>query len=152
MESIASVTFREYQALKTEVDRLTSLVHDLKSRLSLTSNNTSVDFQKSIQVKKDGLNRFVFIKDIVLIKGENNYSYIFLTSGEEILTSKTIKYWQQKCEAPFMMRIHKSYFVNVSKISSSDAKSGLITLTNGLKAKLARGVKISQLITSYKNV
>lgn len=57
---------------------------------------------------------FVNIKDIVRFEAEDNYTHIFLSSGERITASKTIKSYEELL-APFnFYRVHKRHVINLN--------------------------------------
>ena len=76
-----------------------------------------------------------------MIQAESNYSILYLVSGESVFTSKTLKYWQEKCHVPFLQRVHKSYLINVHYITSFVPKTGEVLLKGGLKAHYSAKIR-----------
>jgi DNA-binding LytR/AlgR family response regulator len=143
MEVVKTVPYNEYFDLKKEVDYLRSLVSELSDKLNILDKQDNKEFGvKCIFIKKNGLSRYVNIKDIIMIKAESNYSYLYLINGESFLTSKTLKYWQEKCAVPFLQRIHKSYLINTVYIVSTEPKTGTVNLINGHIASYSRSSKL----------
>ena len=129
------VPISDYVPLKMEVDRLTDLVDDLTSRLKTVNQHSSGSMEKGIIVSSRGLSQFVKVSDIVMIKADNNYSSIYMSNGECLFTSKTLKFWETKCtNASCMHRVHKSYIVNSRKIVSFEPKTGKLEMMNGYTA------------------
>jgi DNA-binding LytR/AlgR family response regulator len=96
MEAIKMIPFNEYYNLKKEVEHLRSLVSDLTDKLNTIDKTERKEFSvKSIYIKANGLGRYINIKDIIMIKAESNYSYLYLLNGDCLLTSKTLKYWHE---------------------------------------------------------
>lgn len=90
--------------------------------------------------------KVVNVDDIVMFKGNNNYSDIYLTDGSELLSSKTLRFFEMHLSSLRFFRIHKSFLINLSHIKEMNFKDGgFITLTNGHIAPLARG-KSSELM------
>jgi two-component system LytT family response regulator len=57
---------------------------------------------------------FVNIADIVRFEAEDNYTHIYLKSGERITASKTIKAYEDLL-APFnFYRVHKRHVINLN--------------------------------------
>jgi len=57
---------------------------------------------------------FVNIRDIVRFEAEDNYTHIFLSNGERITASKTIKSYEDLL-APFnFYRVHKRHVINLN--------------------------------------
>lgn len=67
-----------------------------------TGNNTSVKISYS---------------DIQLMEACDNYSYIH-TAKERIMVSFTLKDLEQKMVAPFLVRVHRSYVININKVEA----------------------------------
>lgn len=143
MDVIKTVPFNEYFNLKREVDYLRSLVAELSDKLNTIDQQGNKEFKvKSIFIKTNGIGRYINIKDIIMIKADSNYSYLYLLNGERFLTSKTLKYWQEKCADPFLQRIHKSYLINTAFIVSIEPKTGKVNLVNGHLACSSRSRKL----------
>jgi len=134
MRSIKMVPINDYVALKMEVDRLNDLVLSLSNKLSegqRVKPEVIHEQEKAIIVSSNNMSHYIKVVDIAMIKAESNYSYICLVNGESLFTSKTLKYWQEKCNASFLNRMHKSYLVNNKCILSFEAKSSKLQLMGG---------------------
>lgn len=134
MKSAKLVPINEYLSLKLEVDRLSQLVADLTDSLSKVNASPPTNLEKGFLVTTKKQNRFVKVTEIVMIKAESNYSLLFLSNGETILTSKTLKHWMLKCNTNFLKRIHKSFVVNVNHIVTFDSLNNEVCLSNQLLA------------------
>jgi DNA-binding LytR/AlgR family response regulator len=82
----------------------------------------------------------IMLMDILYIEAHRNYSRIF-TSQKEFLLSVTLKYIEEKLKIPFFMRIHRSYLVNLTRIEQvfeSDVMIGTkaIPLGAGMRERL----------------
>lgn len=132
------VPISEYVALKMEVQRLNSLVEELAEKLkSETILLSDKAHEKFIFIKSKKCNRMVNIIDIVMVKAESNYSTICLINGDTIFTSKTLKYWQDKCKNGHFQRVHKSFLINNRCIMTLESKSKTITLLGNWKAQFS---------------
>jgi len=142
MEVVKMVPISEYVALKMEVQRLNSLVEELAGKLKSETNILSDKaHEKFIFIKSKGCSRMVHIADIVMIKAESNYSTIFLITGDSIFTSKTLKYWQDKCQNGYFQRVHKSFLINNRCIMTLESKSKTITLLGNFKAQFSMNIQ-----------
>lgn len=150
MESIKMVPINDYVALKMEVDRLTDLVTELTGKLSKVSvhQQSNQKVEKGIVISSGGTGRYVKVSDIVMIKAESNYSTLYLTDGSTLFTSKTLKYWLEKCNAPFLQRIHKSYVINSRKILSFEPAKAKLFLEGGFTASYSESGR--KLITGLR--
>lgn len=67
-------------------------------------------------------------EDIMLIEGKGNYTLFKCSDATEVLTSKSLS-WYQKCLPDYLIRVHKSYFVNIAFIVAFEGET--ILLSNG---------------------
>ena len=75
-------------------------------------NNTNA-FEKMSISAIDGI-YFVNIKDIVRFEAEDNYTHIFLESGERITASRTIKAYEDMLVNMNFYRVHKKHVINLN--------------------------------------
>ena len=143
-----TVPLNEYVALKLEVDRLSNIVMELSAKLSKANVLPSTVLEKGIVISAAGKSRYIKVSEIVMIKAESNYSTIHLQDGSQILTSKTLKYWEEKCNASQLYRVHKSYVINTRMIDSFEAsvsklfmKGGHLAFYSGSGRKMLSGLK-----------
>lgn len=85
--------------------------------------------------------RLVMPSEIVYCEGENNYTRIHLADGTVILTSKTIKDYEQTLKEHDIMRVHKSYLVNLLQVSEYNNEADNILLKNGIVIPVSRRKK-----------
>ncbi|HHG85362.1 MAG TPA: response regulator transcription factor [Bacteroidetes bacterium] len=85
---------------------------------------------------------FVQIRHIIYCKSEVNYTHIYLDSGKSIVSSKTLKEYAETLEPFHFFRIHQSYLVNLSHVTSLVRnKTALIGLSNGEQLPMAQSRK-----------
>ena len=82
--------------------------------------------------------RHVDRADIILIRGEGTYSWIYLTSGQQLFTSRTVKYWVNWFNSDGLIRVHRSYVINSSQIEQIELRSMRIWMHGGHKVTIAR--------------
>ncbi len=81
------------------------------------------------------------IADILYCEADDNYTKIHLVKGQK-LVSKTLKYFEESLNAQGFVRIHKSYLVNVNKITRyRKGKGGSIVLTSGKEVAVSSSKK-----------
>ena len=80
--------------------------------------------------------------NIIFLKAEANYSEVYLTDGQVITLSKTLKQ-METIFAPFgFYRPHKSFLINLNHVVSCSVHTNRqIELTNNYKAELSRRKK-----------
>jgi len=76
---------------------------------------------------------------ILFIRGEGNYSNIFLKDGRKVLSCRTLKFFETLLQDYGFIRPSKSALVNPTCISSVDLKYGkVIKLTNDVNISISR--------------
>ena len=93
-----------------------------------------------IFVRYNGRMVKIMLMDILYMEADRNYSRIF-TSQKEFVLSVTLKYIEEKLSIPFFMRIHRSYLVNtihINQVLESDVMVGdkAIPLGTGMRERL----------------
>lgn len=73
--------------------------------------------QEKLFVKHNGELKAVAYDDILYLEAEDNYSYVH-TSEAKYLLSYPMKSLEEKVNSPGFMRIHRSYIVNLDKVTS----------------------------------
>ena len=73
---------------------------------------TSEDEIEKISIPTRSGYTFIENKDIIYLKACENYTEIFLTNGKRIISSKTIKHYEEKMNKNIFTRVHKSFIIN----------------------------------------
>lgn len=119
----------DYKELKVAVNKV-------RQKLTQNYNVNNTETKKPLNSPKIKLvNRqgfqLVDLNEILYCKGEINYTHFYFKSKKSILTSKTLKSYQEYIEQWGFLRVHKSYIVNLNEIVQfSNGKMASITLTN----------------------
>lgn len=76
--------------------------------------------------------RVIDPKHIIYLRGEVNYTRFFLTDKTELLSSKTLKDYERLLVDLGFCRIHQSFLINLSHVTSYQrGEGGVVTLSNG---------------------
>ncbi|MEM8509289.1 MAG: response regulator [Bacteroidota bacterium] len=102
------------------------------------------NFNKNIQQEKrlaiptmEGLD-MIEVKHIIYLQSDANYTHIHILANKKITAPKTLKYFEEILDERLFFRVHKSYLVNVSFISSYiKGKGGYVVLSEGSKLEVA---------------
>jgi two-component system LytT family response regulator len=95
-------------------------------------------FEKMSISAVDGM-YFLNLKDIVRFEAEDNYTHIFLVSGERITSSKTIKAYEDMLEKSNFYRVHKKHVINLNymrKFIKGDG--GFLVMADNKKIEVSR--------------
>lgn len=82
----------------------------------------------------------ISLSDIYYIKAEGNYSQINTIKGTQLLSDKTMHYFESTFDSLF--RIHRTYLVKralIESITKLGAGQYRVTLLNGLQLPMSRG-------------
>ena len=86
---------------------------------------------------------FIPINDIIYCQASNTYTYFVLNSGRKLVTSKTLKFFQDKKMAYYhnFFRAHRTYLINLNHADSYDRGEGYVTMSNGDSIPLGKEQK-----------
>lgn len=97
----------------------------------LRDNLTALPDNKKLAIHTVGSIRFIELMEICFFKADGAYTNITLLSGEKILSSRSLKYFEQTvCDFPNFIRCHKSFIVNVKEITKYVKSDGGSLLVN----------------------
>ena len=85
---------------------------------------------------------FIHPRDLVRCESESNYTWFYLTNGEKILTSKTLKSYDTILIEQGFIRTHRSHLVNKHHIKRIE-KNDVLVLSDETMLPIARGKKES---------
>jgi len=114
--------------LVQKIAQLEDCIFALNNQLEEYKNLEHIQQSEAIFVYTEGIKRRIAISDILLIKSESNYSIIHTLSGDKLLTSKTLKFWQETIKNTEIIRVHASYLINKQAIHSIVQKERKINL------------------------
>jgi len=122
--------FREKQELQLKQHRFEVLFEN-------THNN--IDSFNKIAIPTPTGFTMVNISNILYVKGDNNYSNIHLLNGNKtILSSKTLKYYDELLNDTIFFRAHKSTLLNLNLVENySKIEGNTATMVNGDKIEVS---------------
>lgn len=89
----------------------------------------------------DGVH-FVRLRDIIRLEAEDNYTHFWLTSGERITASKTIKAFEDTLLRLNFVRVHKKHIVNMNYMKTYiKGEGGYLVLETGETIEVSRRKK-----------
>ncbi|WP_158975729.1 LytTR family DNA-binding domain-containing protein [Cellulophaga sp. L1A9] len=126
---IADISKTNYQS------QLTTLLHNF-------SHN---DQSKKLVLKNTDAIHVITIEDILFAKSDNNYTSFLLTSGKSILVSKPLKSFDEKLRNHNFFRVHQSFLINLTYITSFDKRNEEVVLNEQHAIPVAQSKKKSLL-------
>lgn len=113
----------------------------------LQENLKNSEQDKKIAIQHRNRLELVCLSDIIYLKAEGNYTWIFLKNGERIFVPKTLKEYEDTlCEndESNFIRIHRAYIVNIAQTKSIEkGEDTFITLNDNTTLEISRRKKTS---------
>lgn len=132
----------ELQAAIQKVEQHRGTNHT-KERLEMLQQNLSGQFHlhKIAIPTMDGM-LFFDIGDIIYLQAESNYSTVFFNDSTKLLTTKTLRDFEEILPTQLFFRPHHSYIINLKFIKRYlKGDGGQIELQNGHYVDVARSKK-----------
>jgi len=102
----------------------------------------SGDKPKKLAVNDLNGARFVEIDKIVRLKADSNYTHIVLTSGESIVSSKTLKDYEEMLVQSGFFRVHNTHLINLSYVEKYvKGIGGTVIMSDGASIDVSRQKK-----------
>ncbi|NHN27159.1 response regulator transcription factor [Flavobacterium jejuense] len=115
--------------------------HDLLNRNKIIVENFREPKPEKQQVILPTLEGFevVLMKNIVRLKGNGNFTDLFLVDGSKKMVCRFLKHFSEILPFPFM-RVHKSHIININFVKSYN-KGGFITLQDEAEIEVSSTYK-----------
>ena len=109
----------------------------LVPKITITQSKITIPAQDGFEI--------LSISDILYCEADDNYTKIYLEKGTK-LVSKTLKYFEDLLNDKGYARIHKSYLVNINKVTKyKKGKGGSVTLSSGKELPVSSSKKANLL-------
>jgi two-component system LytT family response regulator len=83
--------------------------------------------------------RYVLVNDIVRCEADNTYTFFFLSNGERMLISKSLKEYADLLSPHGFLRAHQSHLVNPAYVKSwLKEDGGMLLMNNGHKVPISK--------------
>lgn len=92
----------------------------------IESGNTSAAYEDSIFLKEEGRFVKVEVRKILFIEAQGDYMKVNIEGGKKLLILSTMKSIEKKLPPKHFLRVHRSFIVNINKISDLTENNLLI--------------------------
>ncbi len=119
------------EELISALDKVSEDIHKENYQLQLQTllqNLNNKETSKKIVLKNADALHVVKTEDILYAKADNNYTTFLLTNDKEILVSKPLKSFDEKLTPHNFFRVHQSFLINLSHISSFNKRNEEVIL------------------------
>lgn len=123
----------------------------LLNRNNIIVENTKENKPERQQVILPTLDGFDVVRmgDIVRLKGNGNFTDVYLTDGSKKMVCRFLKHFTELLPYPFL-RVHKSHVINVHFVKSyHKGAGGYVTLNDGSEVEVSAAYK-DQLLTAFQ--
>ena len=120
------------QAIKRIEKVLLKKKHDDFIEIALDKINKLDFVPKKIKISFDGKIHFLDPSDIVYLEGDGNYCTIHLENGGKMLLSHNLKNIETSLPESIFYRVHKSYTINLQKVSAYHKNERYIELNKSI--------------------
>lgn len=149
---IQAVKFAALDYLLKPIDivELKSAVNKAETKLATQRQTSQLDFLLQ-QLKKPEPNvskialqmqseiRYVALSEITRCEADNTYTHFFLSNGEKLLVSKSLKEYADLLRPNGFLRTHQSHLVNPTYVKSwLKEDGGVLLLTSGEKIPVSK--------------
>lgn len=116
------------QELQDSIQRLAPT--NSPDNLSLQTLHKNSEQLENLLLKTQERYYLTKIEEIIYCKSEGNYTTFYLKGNQEIVVSKSIKYYTELFKDQPIYRVHQSFLINMKGVKQYD-KKGYVHLTEG---------------------
>jgi len=81
---------------------------------------------------------FVAVNTIIRFEAKGNYTTIYMTNGESLMTTRSIKEYEDMLPEPIFCRIHNSHIINLQRVQKyQKGRGGYVIMEDGSAIEVA---------------
>ncbi len=80
----------------------------------------------------------ILVSNVVLLKGNINYTTFYLEHGEKKVVAHTLKFFEPFLEMHGFLRVHRAFMINPNFVKEYNNEEEFLTMSNGQKAIISR--------------
>lgn len=143
----------DYLLKPIDIDDLVMAVERARKRIQKTDQGQNLAQFLTNLVEKDRKSRkiglpvqsgvhFYPLEEIVRLQSQSNYTTFYLTSGREILVSKTLKEYEELLSDQGFARVHQSHIINLEHITQYiKSDGGYLLLSDHSNVPISKNYK-----------
>lgn len=140
----------DYLLKPIDVEELMHAVRKVEEKLTAQSKNHLLDFlvqqltkpqpaMSKIALQMQNEIRYVSLSEILRCEADNSYTLFFLSGGEKIVVSKSLKEYADLLVPNGFLRTHQSHLINPAFVKSwLKEDGGVLLLTSGKKIPISK--------------
>ena len=137
----------DYVLKPFDISELESAIHKVEAALDLSDQRVK-HLKSYLESSEKAQNKLIIptlkgfhtieFDNIVSIEAQaGNYALFQFMDQSHDLVTKPLSYFEEMLPAEQFFRIHRSYVVNLNKVSAYDSKKGIVLLQNGQELEVA---------------
>lgn len=153
-----------YLLKPVDEDELRTVINEWLEKQSTQENTIEIEKLLS-NIRKEGVLKnkiavpitdgveFIEVTKIIYCKSQNNYTFMYLEDGKEVLISKTLKEVEKVLDEFLFLRIHQSYLINPNYIQKHlKNDGGYVVMNNGQHIPISNSKKslVAELFNPFK--
>lgn len=131
--------------LKTAVEKAANRKNKMSpEQLDLLLSYMKPEKPKSKRIALTASDHLIFVETekIIYCESDSNYTLFFLTDGQKIIVSKTLKDVEEILEGTDFFRVHASYLINMKHVSKfTRGDGGYVVMSNNQHITVSRKKK-----------
>lgn len=143
----------DYLLKPVDPEELIRAVHKLSTKLSADTKNKQFELleqriqNKNLEKKQLAISTlegiyFATLDEIIHIDADSSYTRIYLSTGDMIMSSKPLKYFEELLEDYDFVRVHQSHIINLKLIRRYvRGDGGQVIMMNGKEIEVSRRKK-----------
>lgn len=80
----------------------------------------------------------VFVHQIIMLKGEVNYTTIHLEGGKTKVIARPLKFFEEYLKLQGFLRVHRSFLINPKHVTEWNINSQCLLMKDGTTVAIAR--------------
>jgi two-component system, LytTR family, response regulator len=117
-------------------EELKAVIGKVHEEIQASSKAASI---KKLSIPNSNGIELIPYEEIIYCKSDDNYTTVFLCSGEKIVASKTLKYFGQLLPEGQFVRIHKSFIINLMHLKKYlKTDGGIVVMLKDIKLPVSR--------------
>lgn len=81
---------------------------------------------------------FIYLSEVLHLEAKNNYTVIYLSNGQRVMSTRTIKEYESLLPDTIFYRVHNSHIINLDKVQNyHKGRGGSLILEDGSAIEVA---------------
>lgn len=139
----------DYLKKPVSFERFQKSIEKVK-KLLLNNSHDNMNMEMSMYVKESGKMVKIEFENIIYVEGLGDYVRI-ITKENQITTLSTLSKIVETVPPSTFIRAHKSFIVNINKISAIDSANSLVIMNNNKQITLGRAFK-QEFMIRFKSI